>query len=280
MALLTSSQLSFTELVLSAVLLSPIGVAGVETRTCLRCNHYQTRIIAALPGGGVGTPQPPPAGGGGANDVPLTYYEFDDPDVPLAGLPIFLDTDGHWAFNSIMFVAIRGHMQGIGDYLFAPDAELSRAMIATILWRLAAEPAVEFSPVFSDVAAGQWYSNAIVWASQNGIVQGLGDGRFNPHGSITREQFAAMLYRYAVFAGVDTDVSSFQTLSGFVDNYQVSAWAIGYMSWANYKGLITGVEMTILAPLASTTRAQTATVLHRFILNIIGDTVGVVPLTY
>ena len=89
-----------------------------------------------------------------------------------------------------------------------------------------------------------------------------------------------MLYRYAVFAGVDTDVASFHSLSGFADNYQVSDWAVGYMSWANYKGLITGVKMTILAPLDSTTRAQTATVLHRFIVNIIGDTVGVVPLTH
>ena len=204
-------------------------------------------------------------------------FEYDVPDVTTTGHSMFSDTYGHWAYESIMLAAMSGHMQGVGNEHFAPDAQISRAMVATILWRLAGEPGVTFSPVFSDVAPDRWYSEAIIWASQSGIVHGLGDGRFSPHENITMEQFAAMFYRYAVFvdtevdADADTDIADLCYPYDYADHAQIDDKTSVYMNWANYVELITDVEDSTVSPLDTITRAQTAIALHHFITNVTGD---------
>ena len=195
-------------------------------------------------------------------------YDEDDPDVPLDPPPGFVDVPTHWAREAIEFVHGRGLMIGVSDTMFAPDAVLTRAMMATILWRLEGEPSTAFAPVFSDVPAGRWYSEAIVWASEQDIVRGIGGGLFDPHSNITREQFAAMMHRYAIFIGVDTEVPATHSLAQFTDQAQVGAWALDYVMWANYNELLTGVTATTLVPRGNVTRAQCATVLHRFIVRL------------
>jgi hypothetical protein len=160
-------------------------------------------------------------------------------------------------------------MVGVSDIAFAPDEVLTRAMMATILWRLEGEPATAFRPVFSDVPAGHWYSEAIVWASEQDIVRGIGGGLFDPHSNITREQFAAMIHRYAVFIEVDTEVPATHNLAQFTDRAQIGSWALEYVLWANYNELLTGVTATTLSPLGMVTRAQCATVLHRFMVRFV-----------
>ena len=156
-------------------------------------------------------------------------------------------------------------MDGIGNNLFSPNGTTTRAMIVTILHRLENQPA-SGSSTFTDVPANQWYTNAVAWAAANGIVDGYGDGRFGPNDTITREQMAAILYRYAQFKGYD--VSNTGNLSGYTDAAQVSEWARTAMGWANAQGLITGNTATTLNPTGSATRAEVATILMRFVENV------------
>ena len=137
----------------------------------------------------------------------------------------------------------------------------SRAMIVTILYRLENEPGVSGKSPFTDVAAGQWYTNAVAWAAANGIVTGTTDTTFAPNGNITREQMAAILYRYASYKGLD--VSRQADLSGYADASAISAYAKQAMAWANGQGLITGVTATTLNPGGNAVRAQAATILMR-----------------
>lgn len=200
---------------------------------------------------------------------PPTDDEYEEPDVPLAPQIFFEDIAGHWSSEYVMFVAQRGMMRGVSENIFAPDATLSRAMVATILWRLEGEPAAAQGGIFSDVATGQWYSEAIAWAYASGIVQGIGGGLFNPTGDITREQLAAMLYRYAQYIGIDTEVPDTHDMTVFLDFAKVASWARGYMSWANYLGLITGMDAVTLNPTGTATRAQSAAILYRLITRVL-----------
>jgi len=157
-------------------------------------------------------------------------------------------------------------MTGTTRSTFAPNERLLRAQVAAILWRMAGEPAVEFQPVFDDVWVNTpiWYRDAVIWANENGVVQGHA-GRFNPYGEITREQFAAMLHRYAEFTGGDVSVPESFHLDNFDDRTQVSEWATDYMRWAVYHGLISGTTERTLSPLGTATRAETAMILMRLI---------------
>ena len=232
-----------------------------------------TRTATLPQNGGVGddgvTQQPTDPDDGYDDDDDDNGYEEDEPQVPLDPPPGFVDVPTHWAREAIEFVHGRGIMIGVSDTMFAPDAVLTRAMMATILWRLEGEPSTAFAPVFSDVPAGRWYSEAIVWASEQDIVKGIGGGLFDPHSNITREQFAAMMHRYAVFIGVDTEVPATHSLAQFTDRAQIGDWALGYVMWANYNELLTGVTATTLQPQGNVTRAQCATVLHRFIVRFV-----------
>ncbi|MCL2588266.1 MAG: S-layer homology domain-containing protein [Oscillospiraceae bacterium] len=138
-------------------------------------------------------------------------------------------------------------------------------MAATILWRTAGEPTATGGAVFTDVAAGRWYTAAIAWANENGIVLGVGGNRFDPTANVTREQFAAMMYRYAAFTGGDTSVPAGFDLSQFQDRDQLNDWAERYLYWANYNELITGRTPTTLAPQGTATRAEAAGIVTRFV---------------
>jgi len=148
------------------------------------------------------------------------------------------------------------------DKGFEPNANMSRAMLVTVLYRLDGESAVTKNNKFSDVAMGSWYENAVIWASENGIVNGVGEAEFAPNDNVTREQMAAIIYRYAVFKGKATEEKA--DLSEFSDYSEISEWAKDALSWANAASIIGGVDESALAPKATATRAQVATILMRF----------------
>lgn len=177
-------------------------------------------------------------------------------------LPFADVASGDWYAQAVAYVYRQGLMSGTAQDRFSPDLTTSRAMIVTILHRLAGSPAVTGGAAFTDVASGDWYAGGVAWASANGIVTGYGDGRFGPNDPITREQLAAILHRYAGFAGQST--AGRADLSGYTDAGQVSAYAADAMGWAVDRGLITGVSAHTLVPGGSATRAQAATILMRF----------------
>ncbi|MCL2568443.1 MAG: S-layer homology domain-containing protein [Oscillospiraceae bacterium] len=184
---------------------------------------------------------------------------------PVPTLP-FLDIAGHWAAidGSIAFVYDRCLMRGTSATTFAPNDSLTRAMFVTILYRMAGEPEVAFNQAFSDIADGQWYSAAVVWAAQNGIVQGVGNGRFAPETAVSREQIAVFLHRYAAFRGYDASIPSLALHTIFSDYHLVSDWAKEAMAWAVENGLIVGFDGKSM-PLDAATRAECAVLLRRFI---------------
>ncbi|MCR4963952.1 MAG: S-layer homology domain-containing protein [Firmicutes bacterium] len=176
----------------------------------------------------------------------------------------FTDVDTNaWYHEYIDYVVEKGLMQGVTADRFAPNAATTRAMIVTMLYRLEGSPAAGSVNPFKDVANGSWYANAVIWANANGIVEGYGNGKFGPTDNITREQMAAILYRYARYKGYD--VSKQANLSGYTDAAKVSSWALPAMQWANAENLITGRTATTLAPGGNATRAEVAAILQRFI---------------
>ena len=208
-------------------------------------------------------------------DVAMDEYQLQDGDVievlftadytqePGMLLPFTDVSWDHWAYSAVKRVYTRGLMVGVSDTSFAPDQALSRAMLASILYRLAGDPAVTAENPFTDVPADRWYTDAVIWAAENGIVVGCGDGTFRPNAPATRAQTAVMLYAYANFAGRNT--SQRADLSAFADAADVPSWALAEMQWANAAQLILGRDGKLLAPNAETTRAEMASILSTFI---------------
>ncbi len=180
----------------------------------------------------------------------------------VSGLPFKDVKTADWFYNDVKYVYEKGMMAGTAADVFAPNATTTRAMIVTILYRLEGSPAVTSTSAFVDVPAGQWYTDAVNWAAANQIVKGTSATTFAPNDSITREQMAAILYRYAQYKGYD--VTKKADLSGYSDNGQVSAYAKDALAWANAAKLINGVTNTTLAPQGNATRAQVSAILHRF----------------
>ena len=183
-------------------------------------------------------------------------------EAPVSGLPFGDVKSADWFYNEVKYVYEKGMMAGTAADVFAPNATTTRAMIVTILYRLEGSPAVTGTSAFVDVPAGQWYTDAVNWAAANQIVKGTSATTFAPNDSITREQMAAILYRYAQYKGYD--VTKKADLSGYSDNGQVSAYAKDALAWANAAKLINGVTNTTLAPQGNATRAQVSAILHRF----------------
>lgn len=183
-------------------------------------------------------------------------------ETPVSSLPFGDVKSGDWFYNDVKYVYEKGMMAGTAADVFAPNATTTRAMIVTILYRLEGSPAVTGTSAFVDVPAGQWYTDAVNWAAANQIVKGTSATTFAPNDSITREQMAAILYRYAQYKGYD--VTKKADLSGYSDNSQVSAYAKDALAWANAAKLINGVTNTTLAPQGNATRAQVSAILHRF----------------
>lgn len=176
-------------------------------------------------------------------------------------------SESDWFYDGVAYVAQNELMQGVGGGRFNPSGTTSRGMIATILYRLENEPTVSQS-TFTDIAAGQYYTDAVAWAAANKIVEGYGNNTFGPNDDITREQMATILYRYADYKGYD--VSNLADLFSYTDQEKISSWALAAMRWANRKGLITGRTTTTLVPKGTATRAEAAVILARFCQDIAG----------
>ena len=193
--------------------------------------------------------------------------EPDEPEEPEKDELPFVDVEGgDWFYDSVYYVYTNGLMDGVSETQFAPNSNLTRGMVVTILYRLEGEPRVTGSSGFTDVASGAWYADAVTWAAANGIVNGVSDTEFAPNTDITREQLAAILFRYAEYKGYD--VSGRDSLTGYTDRGSISAYALDAMRWAVDEGLITGMTATTIVPQGTATRAQCAAMLMRFIENV------------
>lgn len=179
----------------------------------------------------------------------------------------FIDVDEDaWYADAVRYVYEHDLMAGYGGDLFGPNDELSRAQFCQIIYNMEDQPTVTGSSAFTDVADGAWYANAVTWAAENGIVGGYGGGLFGPEDNITREQFAAILYRYAQAKGYDTSVGENTNILSYTDALEISEYAIPAMQWACGAGIMEGYA-GYLTPQGDATRAQVATMLMRFCEN-------------
>lgn len=193
-----------------------------------------------------------------AHDVTVRVYFTNGTDM----LP-FTDVNiGDWYYDAVSYVYANGLMDGVSSTTFAPDANMTRAMLVTILWRMEGEPVVNYLLPFTDVDGGAWYAEAVRWASSEGIVTGVSDTSFAPNAEITREQLATILHRYA------GETATAANLAGYADGASVSAYAVDAMSWCVEHGIITGTTVTTLEPQGTATRAQAAAMLMRFAENL------------
>ncbi len=181
--------------------------------------------------------------------------EFDDLDINLWYHP---DTD---------YVLSGGLMNGTAEKTFAPDENLTRAMLVTVLYRNEGEPAADNGHSFTDVEKGAYYENAVSWAQQNGVVKGISETEFSPDAPITREQIAAILHRYAQWKGIDVSVGEDTNILSYRDFDMISEYAIASLQWAAGTGLLKGRTETTLNPRDNATRAEIAAILHRFLEN-------------
>lgn len=174
--------------------------------------------------------------------------------------------ESDWFYKGVSYVVENGMMNGVGDNQFAPNAPLTREMLAVVLYNMEKQPESTGVNPFADVKADMWYTDAIVWANANGIVAGYDDSTFGLGDSITREQLATILYRYAQLK--DYDVTEKADLTGYTDSTAISGYAVEAMQWANANGIVNGMTETTLAPQGTATRAQVATMLMNFCENV------------
>lgn len=203
---------------------------GIRERVCTVCGHTERETIPA-----------------NAQHCPSADFTDLKPEA--------------WYHEAVDFVLTSGYMTGMGNGLFAPDQKVTRGQLVTILYRMASSPEVTGEMPFTDVAEGQYYYSAVLWAAQNGIATGMGGGSFAPNAPLTREQLVTFLARYAKSLGVDVSPSG--SLTDFTDASQVSPYAADAMVWAIGSGLITGMGNNTLAPKGTATRAQAAQVIQR-----------------
>ena len=174
-------------------------------------------------------------------------------------------SEKEWYFDAVQYASQNGLMNGVGNGKFDPEGSMTRAMLVTVLWRYEGEPA-EGENTFTDVPNGTWYTDAVAWAAEKGIVGGVGNGNFDPNGSITREQMATILFRYAQNKGIE--ISKRGELSGFADSGNVSSWAKDAVQWTVAEKIINGSDGKLL-PQGNATRAQVSAILMRFLENIV-----------
>lgn len=209
---------------------------------------------------------------GGAYDAGQQTYAFDVVNgvTAIARFPFTDVVAGTWYYGAAAYAYNNGLFAGMTPTTFAPNATMTRAMLVSVLWRLAGEPAPKASNTFVDVPDGAWYTDAVTWAAENGVVSGIGGSRFDPSGFVTREQTAEILYNYAHSKGYD--VSARADLTAFPDAGSVSGWAEKALSWANAAGLINGTVrdgQTILDPQGSASRAQVAMILMNYVEHVV-----------
>ncbi len=209
---------------------------------------------------------------GGAYDAGQQTYAFDVVNgvTAIARFPFTDVVAGTWYYGAAAYAYNNGLFAGMTPTTFAPNATMTRAMLVSVLWRLAGEPAPKTPNTFVDVPDGAWYTDAVTWAAENGVVSGIGGSRFDPSGFVTREQTAEILYNYAHSKGYD--VSARADLTAFPDAGSVSGWAEEALSWANAAGLINGTVrdgQTILDPQGSASRAQVAMILMNYVEHVV-----------
>ena len=209
---------------------------------------------------------------GGAYDAGQQTYAFDVVNgvTAIARFPFTDVVAGTWYYGAAAYAYNNGLFAGMTPTTFAPNATMTRAMLVSVLWRLAGAPAPKAPNTFVDVPDGAWYTDAVTWAAENGVVSGIGGSRFDPSGFVTREQTAEILYNYAHSKGYD--VSARADLTVFPDAGSVSGWAEKALSWANAAGLINGTVrdgQTILDPQGSASRAQVAMILMNYVEHVV-----------
>lgn len=209
---------------------------------------------------------------GGAYDAGQQTYAFDVVSgvTAIARFPFTDVVAGTWYYGAAAYAYNNGLFAGMTPTTFAPNATMTRAMLVSVLWRLAGAPAPKAPNTFVDVPDGAWYTDAVTWAAENGVVSGIGGSRFDPSGFVTREQTAEILYNYAHSKGYD--VSARADLTAFPDAGSVSGWAEEALSWANAAGLINGTVRdgrTILDPQGSASRAQVAMILMNYVEHVV-----------
>ena len=207
----------------------------------------------------INPPAPPSGGGSGSGSgkpvVPVVPEDWKNPYSDV--------NSGAWYYDAVKFVTEKELFGGVPGGKFAPDVLMSRAMLVTVLHRAAGTP-MGGESAFTDVAQGQWYTDGVAWAASNGIVAGIGNGMFDPEGNVSREQIAAILYRFAKHTDALGETGS-ADLNGFNDAESVSPWAAEGMLWAVQQGLISGKPGNLLAPSDPATRAEVAAILQRFL---------------
>ena len=208
----------------------------------------------------------------GAYDAGQQTYAFDVVNgvTAIARFPFTDVVAGTWYYGAAAYAYNNGLFAGMTPTTFAPNATMTRAMLVSVLWRLAGAPAPKAPNTFVDVPDGAWYTDAVTWAAENGVVSGIGGSRFDPSGFVTREQTAEILYNYAHSKGYD--VSARADLTAFPDAASVSGWAEEALSWANAAGLINGTVrdgQTILDPQGSASRAQVAMILMNYVEHVV-----------
>ena len=192
------------------------------------------------------------------------YASWRVDENPNTGANPFTDvSEKDWFYGDVMFVYENGLMLGTSKTLFSPHGTATRGMMATILWRMEGSPAPKGKNSFTDVEAGKWYADAITWTAENGIFAGYGKDKFGPDDPITREQLAAIFYRYADYKGYDLTVKG--NLDKFKDADKITDYAKTAMQWAVGSGLMKGKSGNLLDPQGTATRAEIAAMLHRFI---------------
>lgn len=189
------------------------------------------------------------------------------PETPTAPTQTSIDSfsdvsPDDWFYDAGTFVIEQGLFSGVSETEFAPNANMSRSMLVTVLFRMADQPQSGESG-FADVPKDEWYAGAVAWASENGIVSGSGNNEFTPNREITREETAVILYKFAKAQGLSLSASG--DLSTFADGNEISTWAGEAMRWAISTGLISGKGNGILDPKGNATRAENAVILQRFI---------------
>lgn len=195
--------------------------------------------------------------------IKASFMEEDKVNPSTGGNPFTDVSESDWFFEDVMFVYSEKMMMGTSDTRFSPYGTATRGMMATILWRMEGSPAVTGNSPYGDLESGKYYTDAVIWAARNNIFKGYEDNTFRAEESITREQLAAIFYRYAGYKGYD--LTTLESLDSFSDKDSVSSWAKEAMQWAVGSGLILGKDNNLLDPQGTAIRAEIAAMLHRFI---------------
>jgi len=255
-----------------------IEVSSDKTTITIHAKLYSEYVIAYQESNGGN------GGNGGSGDGDGSYTPSPPSNIPdktekttgyrtclkEGTCPIWPFTDAvpsAWYHDGVHYCIENGLMQGVSTAKFLPDGSTTRAQLVTILWRLEGSPEPADTVSFGDIADGAWYTEAVHWAAGCGVVKGYDNGCFGPNDAVTREQMAAILYRYAQHKGYDVSAGKDTNILSFSDAFAVSEYAIPAMQWACGSGLMTGAQRDggmLLAPRDTTTRAQAATLIMRF----------------